>query len=168
MLQGGIRFQVGDGKTIRIWDSPWLSTTTNFRPTTRRPTACQLAWVSELLCSGGRRWNAGLINKVFLPVDATAILQIPLSYLGRRDTLVWHHTHRGNYIVDSAYKWLITQRSSENLSPETSTRGEQERVMWRRLWGLKIKGKVKHFLWRAYHKILPTCDKLRQKGIMVD
>lgn len=40
--------------------------------------------------------------------------------------------------------------------------------MWKGMWGLKVQGKIKQFLWRAYHGILPTGHKLKQKGLDVD
>lgn len=40
--------------------------------------------------------------------------------------------------------------------------------MWTRTWGLQIKGKVKHFLQRACHKVLPTGSQLKLRGLDVD
>lgn len=34
ILHKGVRYQVGDSKSIRIWEVPWIETTSNFRPQT--------------------------------------------------------------------------------------------------------------------------------------
>lgn len=88
LLQQGLRYQVGDGKAIRIWDASWLHTTSTFRPTTIRPVACCLNWVSELMVAGGKQWNKDLIQQTFNEYDTNTILQIPISQLGLKDRLV--------------------------------------------------------------------------------
>ena len=40
--------------------------------------------------------------------------------------------------------------------------------MWRRLWKLKVPGKVRHFIWRACNEALPTKFNLHRKKIPVD
>lgn len=89
VLIGGLRYQVGDGKIVKIWESPWLNDTLNFKPETRKPESCQLTWVSELMGEGGKRWNAELIHSIFSTRDATAIVQTPISQIGVKDRLVW-------------------------------------------------------------------------------
>lgn len=54
------------------------------------------------------------------------------------------------------------------MEPESCCSKQQEGRMWKRLWGMKIKGKIKHFLWRAYHRLIPTSAQLKQKGMMVE
>lgn len=165
-LQKGIRYQVGDGKSIKIWDTPWLPSCPNFKPRTRKPDNCSLTWVSELMTSDGKTWNLDLIRRIFIKGDAEAILHTPISQLGTRDKLVWNHTRNGILSVDSAYQWITNQQMPDK--PESSTCVAKERNMWRRLWSMNIKGKIKHFLWRAYHNILPTGNRLLQKGLQID
>lgn len=65
ILLHGLRFQVGDGKSIRIWDSPWLNTSPTFKPVTSKPQHCQLNWVSELMNPSSKLWNSELILNLF-------------------------------------------------------------------------------------------------------
>lgn len=168
VIQGGLRYQVGNGKSIRVWDSPWLNTTTRFKPETRRPIDCNIQWVSELMLSGSKVCNAELISRVFSRRDAEAILQIPISHLGQKDRLVWQFINNGIFSVNSAYQWLARQKRQAINEPESCSGKQQQSKMWKRLWSMQIKRKIKHFLWRAYHRIIPTNEKLREKGLTVD
>lgn len=172
ILQKGPRYQVGNEKSIKFWESPWIYTTSDFRPETRRPESCNIKWVSKLMQKDGRGWNIELINRIFNKRNTgkknkrneDAIVQMPINKLGVKDKLIWLHMKSGNYLVDSAYNWLAKQKSQSGQKPKSRHSKEQERTMWKRLWGMKIKGKIKHFLWHAY----PTCDQLKQKGMQVD
>lgn len=116
----------------------------------------------------GRRWNVELITRLFNQQDVAAILQIPLSMLGVKDKLIWMYSNNGLYSVSSAYSLLARQKSQPAIQPESSCHRAQEQQMWKRIWALPIKGKVKHFLWRACHKFLPTGSQLQQQGLDVD
>lgn len=39
---------------------------------------------------------------------------------------------------------------------------------WRKIWGLQIPNKVKHFAWRACKNIRPSLSNLKRRGIVVD
>jgi hypothetical protein len=68
--------------------------------------------------------------------------------------LQWSETKSGLFTVKSAYQLLDKMRKVE-------TRGEfsksaSYRWLWWYTWKLSIPGKIKHFLWRAFHDSLPT------------
>jgi hypothetical protein len=46
-----------------------------------------------------------------------------------------------------------------------SSNANCSRLMWRKFWKIRIPGKVKHFLWRAYHDCLPTNFSLHKRRI---
>ena len=83
------------------------------------------------------------------------ILQIPLS--ARRDEDVWYWVADpyGLYIVCSCYKLL----NNCALSPTSS--------VWRKIWNLEVRSKVKNFLWRVTMNVLPTNDNLIRRTIEV-
>ncbi|KAM7272750.1 hypothetical protein ACFE04_027413 [Oxalis oulophora] len=39
---------------------------------------------------------------------------------------------------------------------------------WQKLWGLSIPPKIKNFLWRVIHDVLPSKCRLAQKGVSLD
>ncbi|GER28156.1 RNA-directed DNA polymerase (reversetranscriptase)-related family protein [Striga asiatica] len=45
-------------------------------------------------------------------------------------------------------------------TPESSSSKKQLRRMWKVTWALKIKHKLKHFLWRVLHNAIPTSHNL--------
>lgn len=55
---------------------------------------------------------------------------------------------RGSYTVRSCYKLL----DPILVAPSSG--------VWRRMWNLKVPGKVKIFIWRAALNVLPTTDNL--------
>lgn len=120
------------------------------------------------MIAGRGQWNAELIQSIFTTSDAAAILTTPISKAGLQDRLVWHHSRKGNFTVASAYSWLLNSSPLSQHAPESSNSRAANKSMWKRLWGMNIKGKIKHFLWRAWHRILPTNDQLLRKGSQID
>ena len=53
-----------------------------------------------------------MINQLFIPADASAILSIFLSSRWQRDRLVWDYTPKGHFTLCSAYKVAVTMNSS--------------------------------------------------------
>lgn len=120
------------------------------------------------MLAAGTQWNAALIQQLFTSKNAAEILSLPISQVEARDRLVWQHTKEGIYSVVSAYQWLSKIGSSSPHPLERSNNQAVIQQMWRCLWSMKIKGMLKHFIWQAYHHILPTNDKLMGKGIHVE
>lgn len=117
----------------------------------------------------GRSWNADLSSNLFTETDAASIMQMPISKVGAKDKLIWIHSPNGQYTVNSCYQWLSKWKHQTRQQPEGSGTQEQECAMWKRLWKLRIKGKIKHILWKIYHHhLLPTGANLKRKGIEVD
>lgn len=45
---------------------------------------------------------------------------------------------------------------------------EEERLLWRTVWGLKIKNKVQHFRWRLIQNKLPVEINLKKRGVQIE
>lgn len=115
-----------------------------------------------------KSWNKELINHLFVPSEAEAIMSMPISLLNRQDQLIWNHTPNGTFSVSSAYRWLSKQKRQVRPEPEGCNNKVLENSMLKGLWKLKVKGKIKLFLWRALHQLLPTNSQLVQKRLNVD
>ncbi|XP_027170518.1 uncharacterized protein LOC113774181 [Coffea eugenioides] len=69
------------------------------------------------------------------------------------------HGADGKYAVTSGYKALISsrERSQKDIQEEVSTSWEQQNnKMWKVMWRLKIKHKLKIFLWKCLNNALPV------------
>lgn len=103
VLHQGLIKRIGDGTTTNIWNDRWIPKYFDGRPLT--PAAGQdVSMVSELLSDDGK-WNEELIRETFIPIDADAILCIPLR-VQDEDRWAWGLEKHGEYSVKSAYRKL--------------------------------------------------------------
>jgi hypothetical protein len=77
--------------------------------------------------------------------------------------LRWSETQSGKFTVRSAYQLLEKTTREENRGESSSS--QTFRWLWRKTWKLGIPGKIKHFIWRAYHDSLPTSHNLFRRKI---
>lgn len=66
VLELGLRYQVGDGKLICIWEMPWLHTISTFIPQPKVQNTRQITLVRELMSEDGKAWNVELL--VYTPI----------------------------------------------------------------------------------------------------
>ena len=59
--------------------------------------------ISALIDPDKRRWKADLIKALFLPFEASIILNIPLSDNLPKDKVIWVGNKKGDFIVKNAY-----------------------------------------------------------------
>lgn len=168
VLEMGLRCQVGDGRSIRVWEVPWLHNVPKFIPQPKQPKGLQVTWARELMTSNGKEWNADLLLNQFSQKEAATIRTIPISQVGNKDMLVWNFNLKGAYTVQSAYHQLQLRDGQRLQQAESSSGPELEKRMWKRTWSMQIKGKLKNFIWRCFHNVLPTRTQLAKKGFHGD
>lgn len=66
--------------------------------------------VAELLDIPNARRNHELIGQVFLPYDASAIMQIPLCTRNMEDFWSWNFEKSGVFTVRSAYRMIVATK----------------------------------------------------------
>ena len=103
VLERGLIRRIGNGKQTNIWRDRWIPAHFDARPITPGDGQA-LTMVSELMTESGV-WNEVLIREVFLPIDARAILKIPIRQQDE-DWWAWELEKHGNYSVKSAYRKL--------------------------------------------------------------
>ncbi|KAJ9556757.1 hypothetical protein OSB04_011371 [Centaurea solstitialis] len=159
VLEKGLRWKVGNGLSINVWNDSWIRDDSNFKiETSINPSRTNLT-VRELMDPQNLRWNVDLIHQLLCPRDCAKILQIPFPSVSREDKLIWHWTQDGNYSVKSRYRTI-----TETLAP---TRHLFVNGDWKLNWKSNIPNKVKYFVWRALREILPTRSALQTRGIQV-
>lgn len=161
LLESGIWKQVGDGSTVEIWEDRWLDISKNGRISSPKPNGYQLTKVSSLI--KGRKWNNDIIQGLFSKEEAEAIMAIPLSVFQKKDRFKWRFTDNGCYSSKSGYakaKERFKESSEKNKAKVNSSTNKERSKVWNQLWGLNIKHKIKHFLWKCLHCILPTNEEI--------
>jgi hypothetical protein len=95
-------------------------------------------------------WDEQLICDLLNPLDASRVLQIPINNQGFDDFISWHFTNHGRYMVRQ-WKHQLGPRVAQLSAPGESGLNP----VWKLLWKLKNPNKVKIFIWRALHGIVP-------------
>lgn len=88
--------------------------------------------------------------------DLELIKRIPILSTAIRDSWFWLKDEKGIFTVKSCYRWLQGEFSNEFVS------------FWKKLWSLKVQGKVSDFMWRLCSGCLPTARVLALKKVEVD
>lgn len=168
VLARGLRYQIGNGCDVSIWDDPWLPLPYNFKPFSP-PKANTEHWkVKELMNQDSLDWNKNVVEDLFTKMEADIILSIPLSLCNKKDRLIWHYDARGIFNVKSGYhaawNYHNQQSSAAASTSDTMVKGN----IWNKIWKAHIPPKVRSFVWRLIKGILPTRYALSKKVSIQD
>jgi hypothetical protein len=124
-----------------------------------------LSKVADLIDTSTGTWDAELLRSLFLEVDVKRILEIPINVQGFDDFIAWSYNKNGRYSVKSGYhlQWRHTfgPRANQLALPGTSALNP----VWKTVWQLKLPSKIKIFLWRALHGIIPLKSILANRHV---
>nr|XP_027093548.1 uncharacterized protein LOC113713943 [Coffea arabica] len=157
LVEEGTRKRIGNGLSTNIWEDNWIPMTPNGRVTTQQPQGVNLVKVADLIVQ--KRWNKNLLFRNFTSTDVEGILSIPISLVDREDNNFWIHNSNGLYSVRSAYRVLTEEPKAfeqELRGPASTSWSIQSQKIWKYLWKLNIKHKVKLFLWKCLNQALPV------------
>ncbi|KAJ0264716.1 Reverse transcriptase zinc-binding domain-containing protein [Hirschfeldia incana] len=169
ILQKGIKWIVGDGKKIRVWEDRWLHS----QPATPAQGEGQISFpnmkVEDLMLQGAGEWNEQLVTSLMKQEDARYILNTRLSSTMKQDTPIWNYTSTGEYNVKSGYH-LCNQLLNIQRSGQQENRGLSEELKRScfSIWSLTLPPKIKTFWWRILHDGLPVAENLRKRNIKID
>ena len=162
LLNLGIRWMIGDGCQVSVFDTPWLPRPFSFKLVTATTGEFRDWKVIDLIDPITKDWDSEKINRVCWPIDREAILKIPTGVSQVQDRLVWHHTPSGLYTVNSGYR-TARDFQRDTGGSDVSSVGK----WWKFLWGRNVPSKVKLCVWRAFNEILPTTFNLAHRGISI-
>lgn len=168
LVAAGMRWRIGDGRSVDIWKDKWLPNSIRGKPLSKRPANCSLSRVHELIDHPRNCWKEMVVKHLFLPHEADQILQIPVNAHTSRDKLIWAREKSGLFTVKSAYKLAFAVRREVTARDESSKDREEHSKMWKMVWGLPIKPKLKHFLWRVLHNWLAIGSVVKERWMNVD
>ena len=129
---------MGDGRSINIWDDPWVPNELDFRPKLKVGVTPNILLVAKLIHHDSRQWDREKNFDVFETQLAIRILNIHIPASSKCDTLCWGLSPLGEFTVKSAYM-LKMQQSNTFLGP---MHGEY----WKMLWKSKMNERLKLLL----------------------
>lgn len=153
------KWRIGNGDSIDICKDRWLESGDLIVDHPNLP----CSKVSDLMDSNNFSWNFPLIKALFRPDFAIKIIQTPLKWSGGPDALWWPLTKSGDFSVKTGYYEAKKAMQQPERDP-TASEGINKEV-WSGIWNAKIPQKIKHFLWKACHNILPVKENLCKKRI---
>ncbi|KAF4394198.1 hypothetical protein F8388_005832 [Cannabis sativa] len=155
-----LRRTVGDGTTISIFNDAWIPGYGKLHYL--RHNSDVYTTVANLL-TPTKEWNLTSLQNTFPSDNCQAILTIPLTNIGTPDSYFWSFTPHGTYTVSSGYHQAHTQLHHNDPASSNSTASQD---WWKQMWTLPLPPKLKHFLWRTCHDILPTSHNLFKRKIL--
>ncbi|KAK3188605.1 hypothetical protein Dsin_028166 [Dipteronia sinensis] len=163
VLEKGLRWRVGDGKSIHIYSDKWIPRQSTFKILSL-PSLSTSATVDQLFSPSGG-WDDRLIERSFSVDDTTAIKGIPVGSGSCGDSLIWHYNENGKFNVKSGY-WVA--RNMEVHASSSNSGVSTNNSWWKKLWNLKIPLKIKIFIWKGCFDWIPTLSNLLSRKLPVE
>lgn len=166
MIKKGVKWVVGNGEKIRVWQDKWLDGEDG--PSTPAGPGADLfpsLLVKDLFVSGTKQWDIPKIRGLVREDDVNRILKIRPSYTGNQDILYWRYGASGNYTVKTGYHLQRTMNHEEQKAqvPNPSQVSPINNML-AKLWKIKIPLKIKMFWWKVLHNGLPVFENLIKRG----
>ena len=109
------------------------------------------------------KWNRNEVYRRFNREDAENILKIPISLSRVGYKYFWLHSKHVEYSVKSCYQVLLKEerrKESETKGESGSSYDDSNTQIWKTLWGLNIKHKIKLFIWRCITNTLTARETI--------
>ena len=120
-----------------------------------------ISLVRDLIDQHTKKWDTELIPQIFPPKEAELIQAIPLSKISYDDVRIWEHEKSGSFTVKSCYH-MLQSNSETHHQVRTEEAIKVECQMWKKIWAANIPSKIRVFIWRVCHGIIPVFTKLHQ------
>lgn len=156
VMKQGCRKRIDNGDDTMAWKVPWLPCVENGCLTSTMPHELENINVQSLMDESKSMWDEEILSDICNERDSTFIHQIPISLRNKEDSWYWMLEYRGDFSVKSCNRRL---------------RGEVECIdkeFWRKVWKMKLSGKVIKLGWCAARDMLPTTIALRCKQVDID
>lgn len=96
------------------------------------------------------------------------VLQMSIKQYSCRDQMVWNTKRNGIFKVRLEYNLACSLRKEVSMVAESSRTREDKGRIWRKVWQLPVKPKLKHFLWRCLHNWLAVDSTVKVRGMEID
>uniref|UniRef100_A0A803QNQ9 Reverse transcriptase domain-containing protein n=1 Tax=Cannabis sativa TaxID=3483 RepID=A0A803QNQ9_CANSA len=149
LLTKGLIWKIGDGNLVNTSESNWLPSHGKAIP---KPGLSLPSQNVSFFITEDRHWDLQKLRRFFDEEMCNAILAVPIDPHSN-DSLIWNHHPSGVFTVNSAYH--LANSNSNFSSPGPSNPATYKR-WWTTVWSSNIPPKIKHFVWKAFHHILPS------------
>ncbi|CAN6698982.1 unnamed protein product [Malus baccata var. baccata] len=169
VLNLGLRWRVGNGKSINIRKEPWFPKPSTYR-VIPKPNL-EGTMVCDLIDPITKSWRMDLIESGFQPEDVLPILSIPLSHAGIDDRLVWHYTSNGIFSVKTGYSLALKLMEEGALGRKgrgAPSESKNLNLVWNNIWSLQVPNKIKSFIWRCCNNALAVRRNLKRRHMRID
>lgn len=159
-LNGGLRWVLGDGRSICIGKDKWLRGKKSFCVDQQRCSTIALnSKVRDFFEQDGHSWDETKVRLHFSSEDANFILKTRIPQVDSTDRLAWVHTKDGHYTVRSGYQHWHKNHVGD---------GEvQQSEGWNKILRVKVPHRIKIFLWRFCRNNIAVRVLLRGRGVPV-
>ncbi|CAL1387308.1 unnamed protein product [Linum trigynum] len=167
LLEVGLRWQIGNGRTASLIHSQWIprfqldspSYNPQILPGEGDPK------VADVICQGEGRWCDTKLSQWFDPSTCRTIKAIPLPRQNMEDKMIWHDTKDGVFTVKSAYHLAVSL--DRRKGGWKSLASWMDKASWVRLWNANIPPKLKVFVWQILNRALPTTEALIERKVPI-
>ncbi|CAN1172032.1 Putative ribonuclease H protein At1g65750 [Linum perenne] len=159
ILSKGCRWQIGNGQEIRTFKDPWIP---NVHPSSLLQNFDDGSPLANCVVADFifmNLWNVPKLMEAFPTSVVQKILSIPLPFFEVQDGISWQFSNSGAYTVTSGYELL----SEIPIQEEEFGPSPIDEKLWKEVWSLETQPKLKAFLWKLFHGILPTRTALKKK-----
>jgi hypothetical protein len=157
ILMNGCRWRIGDGKSIKIMNEPWLRGLEGAWIPSPQEQGVHDLFVNDLMLPNMKLWDKRKIESLFPIHVANRIIDMPLFDMLEDDKLIWVDSTNGIYNVKSGYKLFL------NITGKIMHASPNED--WSSLWNIVAPPKTKHLLWRFCKGCVPTRKRLQDKHV---
>lgn len=141
MVEEGIRWSIGNGESVQIWNDKWIPIPDTYKTMTPIKPLMYNEKVLTLIDKERVVWKTKLVKSIFLPHDATTILAIPLSSASPKDQKIWFAIANGVFSVCFAY-WVSHKQLTKVDVGECSSNTKMV-SLWKSIWQLHCLKKKK-------------------------
>ncbi|RYR54234.1 hypothetical protein Ahy_A06g029501 [Arachis hypogaea] len=86
--------------------------------------------------------------------------------MNKEDNLYWPWREDGIYSIRTGY--YVARRAEQNMKHGGPSTSENKKEIWKEVWRMEVPQKIKMFLWRACHDILPVGSNLYKRKMAPD
>lgn len=121
MVKEGLRWRVGNGECIWVWEDKWLPLSSTFKVVSPNSFLHADIHVSELIDPTSANWKSTVIDALFLPHEAEIIKSSPLSVKLPEDKQIWAMSFNVQFSVHSAYSLAMSLSRVVNKGDTSDT-----------------------------------------------